>query len=151
MTETTTPAGEAVELRRCQAGRKSERPCWRTATERDVGETEPTLCPEHMELRRRGEDLDARLHALEATRTFLKSDVVERGPDVAGPDSATMREYGAHLLVRSDALINAFTALIDGREPSGTERLQIIAACKEASKRAHEEYEKFREEQGLNG
>jgi hypothetical protein len=80
MTETTKLAGEATGVRLCQAGSKSERPCWRPATEVDLGDTEPTLCPEHMKVRRCGENLDARLHALEATRAFLKSEAVEHDP-----------------------------------------------------------------------
>jgi hypothetical protein len=60
--------------------------------------------------------------------------LAKRGPKDAGPDSAIMREYGAHLHVRSDAINDAFAALIDEREPSETERLAIIAALKDASK-----------------
>lgn len=186
MTETTTTPAEATEARLCQAGSKSDNPCWRPATEADLFETEPKYCSEHMEVRRRNEDLDARLHALEATRGFLKSDTVERdphgylrelaigwhdsvteeaaeashklqvaeflaarGPDDAGPESAIMREYGAHLHVRSDALVDAFATLIDERELSETERLAMIAALKDASRRVNEEYGKFRREQGL--
>ena len=52
----------------------------RRATERDLGETEPTLCAVHMQLRRRAETLDGWLHALEATRDFLKSEPVEEDP-----------------------------------------------------------------------
>ena len=62
-----------------------------------------------------------------------------------------MREYGAHLHVRSDAINDASATLIDGRELSETERLAIIAALKEVSRRVNEEYDKFREEQGLRG
>ncbi len=62
-----------------------------------------------------------------------------------------MREYGAHLHVRSDAINDAFAALIDDREPSETERLAIIAALEDASKQVDEEYDKFRNEQGLRG
>jgi hypothetical protein len=186
MTETTTLASEKAKPRLCQAGNKSERPCWRPATEADLFETEPKYCPEHMMVRRCGENLDARLHALEATRAFLKSEAVEhdphsylrelaigwydsvtedaataahkrrlaeflaeRGPEDAGPERAIMREYGAHLFVRSDAMNDAFATLIDEREPSETDRLAIIAALKEASRRVSEEYDKFREEQGI--
>ena len=60
-----------------------------------------------------------------------------------------MREYGAHLHVRSDAINDAFATLIDGREPSDKERLVTISALKEASGRVNEEYEKFHKEQGL--
>ena len=60
-----------------------------------------------------------------------------------------MREYGAHLLTRSDALADAFATLIDERELSEMERLAAISALKEASRRVNEDYEKFREEQGL--
>ena len=186
--EITMTAGEAADAKLCRAGSKTERPCWRPATERDIGEDEPTLCPEHMEVRRRGEDLDARLVALDATRDFLNSEAVERdthgvlrelalgwlesvteaaataahkqrvakflaerGPDDAGPKSTIMRELGAHLYVRSDAIQDALSTLIDAREPSETERLMTIAALKEASRRAHEEFEKFCREQGLRG
>ena len=62
-----------------------------------------------------------------------------------------MREYGAHLHVRSDALTDAFATLIDERELSERERLVTTAAIKEATRRTNEEYEKFREEQGLCG
>ena len=72
-----------------------------------------------------------------------------RGPNDAGPENAVMREYGAHLHVRSDALTDAFATLIDERKLSETERLVTIAAIKEASGRVNEEYDKFREEQGL--
>jgi len=75
--------------------------------------------------------------------------LAERGPEDAGPENPIMREYGAHLHVRSDALTDALATLIDEREPSETERLAIISAIKEASRRVHEEYEKFRAEQGL--
>jgi metal-responsive CopG/Arc/MetJ family transcriptional regulator len=77
--------------------------------------------------------------------------LAERGPEDAGPESAIMREYGAHLIVRSDAINDAFATLIDEREPSETERLATIATLKDASKRVNEEYEKFRKEQGLRG
>jgi hypothetical protein len=72
-----------------------------------------------------------------------------RGPEDSGPESSVMREYGAHLYVRSDALNDAFATLIDGREPSETERLVTISALKEASARVNREYDKFRDEQGL--
>ena len=141
-----------------------------------------------MEEIRRAENMDARLHALGATRDFLKSDAVEydphgilrdlaigwydsvteevaeaahkmrvaeflaeQGPEDVGPQSAIMREYGAHLHVRSDAINDAFATLIDRRELSETERLAIIAALKEVSRRVNEECDKFREEQGLRG
>ena len=71
------------------------------------------------------------------------------GPDDAGPEGSVMREYGAHLLVRSDSINDAVTALVDGREPSQRERLATIAAMKEAYGWTHDEYEKFRREQGL--
>ena len=188
MTETTTTTDRHAGATMCRAGNKTERPCWRLATETDIGETEPTLCPEHMEVRRLGEDLDARLVALDATRDFLNSESVEhdatgvlrglvlgwldsvteaaadavhkqrvakflaeRGPGDAGPDNAIVRENVAHLYVRSDAIQDALTTLIDEREPSETERLLTIAALKEASRRAHEEHEKFCREQGLRG
>jgi hypothetical protein len=77
--------------------------------------------------------------------------LAKRGAKDAGPESAIMREYGAHLHVRSDAINDAFAALIDEREPSGPERLAIIAALKDASKQVNEEYDKVREEQGLRG
>jgi hypothetical protein len=81
MTETTTtPAGEATETRLCEAGSNTERPCWRPATEADFLETEPKYCPEHMEVIRRAENMDARLHALEATRDFFKTEAVEHDP-----------------------------------------------------------------------
>jgi hypothetical protein len=187
MTEmTTTPAGGATEAKMCRAGSATDSPCWRLATEADIGETEPTLCPEHMQLRRRAEDMDGWLHALEAVRDFMHSKAAEedphsilrelaigwydtvteeaaeaahklrvaeflaaRGPNDAGPENPIMREYGAHLFVRSDALTDAFSTLIDERELSERERLATIAAIKEASRRAGEEYEKFRQEQGL--
>jgi len=57
----------------------------------------------------------------------------------------------AFALPRSDALTDAFATLIDERELSERERLVTIAAIKEASRRTGEEYEKFREEQGLRG
>ena len=41
---------------------------------------EPKYCPEHMEVIRRAENMDARLHALGATRDFLKSEAVEHDP-----------------------------------------------------------------------
>ena len=186
MTETTTPAGEATEAKMCRAGSATDSPCWRPATEADIGEPEPTLCSVHMDLRRRAEDMDGWLHALESMRDFMHSKAVdedhdgilrelaigwydavtekaakaahklrvaeflaERGPNDAGPENAIMREYGAHLLTRSDALANAFSTLIDERELSETERLATIAAIKEASGRTSEEYEKFCQEQGL--
>jgi len=189
MTEmTTTPAGEATEAKMCRAGSATNSPCWRPATEADIGETEPTLCSVHMQLRRRAEDMDGWLHALEAMREFMNSKAVgedpysilrelvigwydtvtgkaadaahklrvaeflaERGPDDAGPANPIMREYGAHLHVRSDALCVAFATLIDERELSERERLATIAAIKEASRRVNGEYEKFRQEQGLRG
>jgi hypothetical protein len=77
--------------------------------------------------------------------------LAERRPNDAGPESAVMREYGAHLHVRSDTIQGAFTALIDEGELTETERLVTIAAVKEASGRVNEEYEKFRREQGLCG
>ena len=75
--------------------------------------------------------------------------LAERGPEDAGPKSAIMREYGAHLFVRSDAINDAFSVLIDRRESSETERLVTISALKEDSRRVNEEYEMFRREQGL--
>ena len=156
------------------------------ATQTDLRGTEPTLCTEHMELRRRAEDRDGLLNALEATQSFLKSEAVEgephgvlrefalvwcdevtekaaeashkahvaeflaaRDPHDKEPESSVMREYGAHLLVRSDSINNAVTALVDGRELSQKERLATIAALKEAYGWTHDEYEKFRREQGL--
>jgi hypothetical protein len=185
VTETTTTTLDAGQ-KMCRAGSSTERPCWRPATETDPGETEPTLCTLHMELRHRSEDLDAWLHALEAMRDFMNSKAVdedphgtlhdlalgwldtvteaaadaahkmrvaeflaEQGVDNRGPKEAVMREYGAHLHVRSDALTDAFATLIGERELSETERLVTISAIKEASRRVNEEYEKFREEQGL--
>ena len=74
-----------------------------------------------------------------------------QGPDDSGPQGAVLREYGAHLHVRSDALADAFANLIDERELSETERLITIAAVKEASGRVNGDYEKFRREQGLRG
>jgi len=67
-----------------------------------------------------------------------------------GPQNSVMREYGAHLLARSDAINDAVTALVDGRELSQSERLAAIAALKEAYGWTHEEYDKFRREQGLS-
>ena len=72
-----------------------------------------------------------------------------RGPHDKGPEGAVMREYGAHLVVRSDAINDAVTALVDGRELSQKERLATIAALKEAYGRTYEEYEEFRREHGL--
>ena len=72
-----------------------------------------------------------------------------QGPDNRGPKDAIMREYGAHLHVRSDAINDALTTLTDKREPSETERLLIISALTDASERVNEDYAKFREEQGL--
>jgi hypothetical protein len=186
MTEITTTTEERAGQKMCRAGSAIDSPCWRPATEADIGEPEPTLCALHMQLRRRAENMDGWLHALEAVRDFMQSKAVdedhdgilrelaigwydtvtekaaeaahklrvaeflaERGPDDAGPDSPTMREYGANLHVRSDALSDAFSTLIDERELSERERLATIAAIKEASGRVNEEYEKFREEQGL--
>jgi hypothetical protein len=186
MTEMTTTTEERAGQKLCRAGSRTDNPCWRPATEADVGETEPELCSLHMQLRHRAEDMDGWLHALEAMRDFMNSKAVEedpysllrelaigwydavteaaaeaahkmrvaeflaeRGPEDAGPDNPIMREYGAHLHMRSDALTDALATLIDEREPSETERLAIIAAIKEASRRVHEEYEKFRKEQGL--
>jgi hypothetical protein len=144
MTETTTTteehAGEAAELGLCIAGAATDRRCWRRATERDIGEREPTLCPEHMIVRRRGEDLDARLHALEATPDFLGSEAVEHDPHTL------LRELAIGWL---DAINDAFSVLIDRREPSETKRLVTISALKVNSRRVNEEYEKFRREQGL--
>jgi hypothetical protein len=193
MTETTTTTEERTEAypdvrKPCRARVAPERPCWRPATEADIGETEPTLCFLNMQLRRRDEDLDGWLHALEAMRDFMHSRAVDedphsilrelaigwydtvtekaaeaahkqrvaeflaaRGPNDAGPKNAIMREYGAHLYVRSDALTDAFAAIIDERELSETERLVTIVALKEASERVNGEYEKFREGQGLRG
>jgi hypothetical protein len=140
-----------------------------------------------MQLRRRAENMDGWLYALEAMRGFMHSKDVdedpysslhelaigwydtvtekaaeaahrlrvaeflaERGPEDAGPENVVMREYGAHLHVRCDALSDAFAVLIDERELSERERLVTIAAIKEASGRAGEEYEKVRQEQGLD-
>jgi hypothetical protein len=186
MTEITTTTEELAGQKMCRAGSATDSPCWRPATEADIGETEPTLCSVHMQLRRRAENMDGWLHALEAVRDFMHSKAVEegpysilrelaigwydtvtekaadaahkmrvaeflaeRGPEDAGPENAVMREYGAHLHVRSDALSDAFSTLIDERELSERERLATIAAIKEASRRVHDEYEKFCEEQGL--
>ena len=92
MTQTTTTTEAHAEARpgakTCRAGSMTERPCWRPATERDIGEPEPTLCPEHMRLRRRAEDADDWLHALEATRAFLKGDDVQGDPHGALRDRA---------------------------------------------------------------
>jgi hypothetical protein len=41
----TTTTREHAAAKMCRAGSKTERPCWRPATEADLGETEPTLCP----------------------------------------------------------------------------------------------------------
>jgi hypothetical protein len=75
--------------------------------------------------------------------------LAKRGPEDVGPEGAIMREYGAYLHIRSDAINDVFAALIDEREPSETERLAIIAALEDASKQVDEEYHKFRNEQGL--
>jgi hypothetical protein len=75
---TTTP--EHAGAKPCQAGSKTERPCWRPATESDIGETEPTLCTLHMQLRRRAETMDGWLHALEAMRAFRESEPVQDDP-----------------------------------------------------------------------
>ena len=85
---TTTLAGETTEARMCCAGSATERPCWRPVTERDIGETEPTLCALHMELRHRAESMDGWLHALEAMRGFLKSKDVDGDPHGALGDLA---------------------------------------------------------------
>jgi len=188
MTQTTTPASEAAEVTRCQAGHKSERPCWRPAAEINPMETDRMLCSEHMEVFRRDEDLDGKLHALEAVRAFLHSDTVERdphdylkglaldlletvteaaataahrlrvaevladsGPEAVWPESSVMREYGAHLHARSDAISDAFAVVVDERQPSETERLAIVAVLKEAGRKINDEYDKFRAEQGLRG
>src|SRR5215213_7841107 len=50
------------------------------ATTMPAGETATRLCREHMQLRRRVEDLDGPLGALEATQSFLKSETVEGDP-----------------------------------------------------------------------
>lgn len=187
MTETTTTEAH-VGVKTCRAGAATERPCWRPATECDVGETEPTLCELHMQLCIRAESMDGWLHALEAMQDFVRSEEVAEDPhgtlrDLAlgwydavtekaaeaahklrvvellaarsqhdkGPKDAIMREYGAHLHVRSDALTGAFATLIGEREPSETDRLVTIAAVKEASRRANAEYAKFRDEQRLRG
>jgi hypothetical protein len=72
-----------------------------------------------------------------------------RGPDDAGPKFAIMREYGAHLYVRSDAINDAFATLIDERELTERERLVTIAAVKDASKQVNKDYRSFRQEQGM--
>jgi len=186
MTETTTTTEEHAGAKMCLAASATDHPCWRSATEADIGETEPTLCSLHMELRHRAEDMDGWLHCLEAMRGFRYSKAVEedphsilrelaigwydtvtekaadaahkmrvaeflaaQGPDNQGPKESVMRECGAHLLTRSDALADAFATLIDERDLSEMERLAAISALKEASRRTNEEYEKFREEQGL--
>ena len=184
MTETTTEVHAGVKL--CRAGSKTDSPCWRPATEADLGETEPQRCALHMQVHLRAEDMDDWMFALAGVRDFLKSEAVEqdpgsmlrtlalgwldsvteqaaeaahklrvaeflaaRGPDDPGPENSVMREYGAHLHVRSDAMSNVFSTLIDERELSETERLLTIAAIKDASKQVNEEYDKFRRDQGL--
>ena len=74
MTETTTTTEERTEAypdvgKPCRAGTATERPCWRPATEADIGETEPTLCSLHVQLRRRDKDLD---RAEERARNALR-------------------------------------------------------------------------------
>ena len=185
-TETTTIARGPTGARPCRAGSATEGPCWRPATERYLGEEEPTLCAEHMLVRNRAEAMDGYLHALEATRGFRRSSIVEnddigvlselaigwydevtekaaeaahklrvaeflaaRGAEDSVPEPAVMRELEAHLHVRSDALTDAFTTLIDERELSETERLATIAAIKDASKQVNAELGQFRRERGL--
>jgi hypothetical protein len=58
MMETTTTTREHDGAKMCRAGSATDSPCWRSTTERDLGETEPTLCTLHMQLRRRAETLD---------------------------------------------------------------------------------------------
>jgi hypothetical protein len=66
-----------------------------------------------------------------------------------GPEGAVMREHGAHLYVRSDAINDAFSTLIDERELTEQERLVTIAAVWDAARQVNGDYEKFRREQGL--
>jgi hypothetical protein len=72
-----------------------------------------------------------------------------KGPNDPGPKNSVMREYGAHLYVHTDAISNAFSTLVGGREFSEKERLVTIAAIKDALGQANEEFEDFRREQGL--
>ncbi len=88
MTETTRITEERAGAKMCRAGSSTVRPCWRPATEKDIGESEPTLCALHMQLRNRAESMDAWLHALEAMRGFLKSKDVAEDPHGALGDLA---------------------------------------------------------------
>jgi hypothetical protein len=188
MEPNTTTTEEHSGAKMCRAGAATDSPCWRPAAEADLGESEPTLCSEHMELRRRAEDMDAWLHSVEAMRGFVESQAVREDPhgtirelaygwfdnvteaaadaahklrvaellaeqraDNRGPKSAIMRECGAHLHVRSDALTDAYAVVLGEREPSETERLLMISAIKHAARQVGEEYAKFRQEQGLGG
>ena len=92
--------------------------------------------------------------AEDAARTAHRLRVAEflanQGPENKGPKNPLMREYGAHLLIRSDALTNAYVALLDERAPnSGTERLVILDALRQAREEAGDQYAAFGEEQGM--
>jgi hypothetical protein len=56
MEPNTTTTEERTDQKMCRAASATDHPCWRPATEADIGETEPTLCSEHMELRHRAEE-----------------------------------------------------------------------------------------------
>jgi hypothetical protein len=68
------------EMRLCQVASRTERPCWRPATEADLDVTEPTLCALDMQVRNRTESMDGNPHAIEAMQASIKSSDVEEDP-----------------------------------------------------------------------
>ncbi len=80
MTETTTTTEEHSAEKLCQWGSRTDKPCWRAATETDSG-SDAWLCSFHADFREHGKTADAWLLALEATRDFLESEAVQNNPD----------------------------------------------------------------------
>jgi hypothetical protein len=76
----TTPIKEHTGAKMCRAGVATDTPCWRPATETDLGEREPTLCTLHVELRNRAANMDGWLHSLKTMRSLLKSKAAQEHP-----------------------------------------------------------------------
>jgi len=82
MTEenTTTTLEEHAGERLCRSGTKTERPCYRRATEKAFDETELTRWPEHQRVYDAGLRMDGYIYAVEKVGGFLKSTDVDQDP-----------------------------------------------------------------------
>jgi hypothetical protein len=70
--------------------------------------------------------------------------LANQGPENRGPEDPILREVGAYLLTRADAMTVALAILGRGDEPKEEERLVAYATVKYANKFITKEWENFR-------